>query len=334
MYPTWWYCAGRCPRSAGRARTNASPAGTPSGRRRGRRCCRSRGRPKGNCRTSSGRADRSCDWAAPRRISPLTHRARHRLADCVKIAHVRERHGPAGPPWRLAARSRAGGRVRRWLDLEVARRRRRPADPRLAHNSRAPPPAGHDARRPPGPRPAGRGAAGARRRVRAARTTTTTRSSTPRTSRFGPPILRPPSFRDFYAFERHVRTMWERRGGEVPETWYRLPIFYFSQRLGDPRPGRSDLGAGGSHGARLRARGRARSSTRRPSTCPPSAPRRRSAATRSSTTGRPATCSARRRRSGSGRPRARTSRRSIGPWLVTPDELADARPGRRATTWR
>ena len=45
---------------------------------------------------------------------------------------------------------------------------------------------------------------------------------------FGPPILRPPSFRDFYAFERHVRTMWERRGGEIPEAWYRLPIFYFS----------------------------------------------------------------------------------------------------------
>ena len=46
--------------------------------------------------------------------------------------------------------------------------------------------------------------------------------------RFGPPILRPPSLRDFYAFEGHVRTMWERRGGEVPEAWYRLPIFYFS----------------------------------------------------------------------------------------------------------
>ena len=50
----------------------------------------------------------------------------------------------------------------------------------------------------------------------------------PPTSRFGPPVLRPPSLRDFYAFEGHVRTMWERRGGEVPETWYRLPIFYFS----------------------------------------------------------------------------------------------------------
>jgi fumarylacetoacetate (FAA) hydrolase len=46
--------------------------------------------------------------------------------------------------------------------------------------------------------------------------------------RFGPPILDPPSFRDFYAFERHVRTMWERRGGEIPEAWFRLPVFYFS----------------------------------------------------------------------------------------------------------
>jgi fumarylacetoacetate (FAA) hydrolase len=44
---------------------------------------------------------------------------------------------------------------------------------------------------------------------------------------FGPPILRPPSLRDFYVFERHVATMWGRRGGEVPEAWYRLPIFYF-----------------------------------------------------------------------------------------------------------
>ncbi|HEX6140634.1 MAG TPA: fumarylacetoacetate hydrolase family protein, partial [Candidatus Limnocylindria bacterium] len=44
---------------------------------------------------------------------------------------------------------------------------------------------------------------------------------------FGPPILQPPSIRDFYAFERHVRTMWERRGGTVPEAWYRLSIFYF-----------------------------------------------------------------------------------------------------------
>jgi fumarylacetoacetate (FAA) hydrolase len=45
---------------------------------------------------------------------------------------------------------------------------------------------------------------------------------------FGLPILRPPSVRDCYAFEGHVRTMWERRGGEIPEAWFRLPVFYFS----------------------------------------------------------------------------------------------------------
>jgi fumarylacetoacetate (FAA) hydrolase len=45
---------------------------------------------------------------------------------------------------------------------------------------------------------------------------------------FGPPILRPPSLRDGYGFEGHVRTMWERRGQTVPEIWYELPVFYFS----------------------------------------------------------------------------------------------------------
>ena len=45
---------------------------------------------------------------------------------------------------------------------------------------------------------------------------------------FRAPVLRPPSLRDFYAFERHVGTMWARRGGEIPEAWFRLPIFYFS----------------------------------------------------------------------------------------------------------
>ena len=33
---------------------------------------------------------------------------------------------------------------------------------------------------------------------------------------FGPPILPPPSLRDFYAFERHVGTMWGRRGTRSP----------------------------------------------------------------------------------------------------------------------
>jgi fumarylacetoacetate (FAA) hydrolase len=43
-----------------------------------------------------------------------------------------------------------------------------------------------------------------------------------------PPVLRPPSVRDFYAFEQHVKTARARRGLEVPEEWYRIPVFYFS----------------------------------------------------------------------------------------------------------
>jgi fumarylacetoacetate (FAA) hydrolase len=49
-----------------------------------------------------------------------------------------------------------------------------------------------------------------------------------RARRFLPPILRPPSFRDFSAFEQHVRTARERRGLEMAQVWYELPVFYFS----------------------------------------------------------------------------------------------------------
>lgn len=149
----------------------------------------------------------------------------------MRIAHVRERNGPAGAPWRLAAA--LGGPAAEvpepahWLDLDVARRRLAARDPNLAHD-----------------------------RVLFRQSLTTLDDHLARGLRveafrdvvdgfeargddddaildaadldFGPPILRPPAFRDFYAFERHVRTMWERRGGEVPQAWYDLPIFYFS----------------------------------------------------------------------------------------------------------
>ena len=42
------------------------------------------------------------------------------------------------------------------------------------------------------------------------------------------PIRRPPSIRDFYAFEQHVRTAREGRGLEMNPDWYELPVFYFS----------------------------------------------------------------------------------------------------------
>ena len=39
------------------------------------------------------------------------------------------------------------------------------------------------------------------------------------------PVRRPPSVRDFYAFEEHVRNV---RRAEVPAEWYEIPVFYFS----------------------------------------------------------------------------------------------------------
>jgi fumarylacetoacetate (FAA) hydrolase len=43
-----------------------------------------------------------------------------------------------------------------------------------------------------------------------------------------PPVTHPPSFRDFYAFEQHVRAARKLRGLEMHPDWFRLPIFYFS----------------------------------------------------------------------------------------------------------
>jgi fumarylacetoacetate (FAA) hydrolase len=43
------------------------------------------------------------------------------------------------------------------------------------------------------------------------------------------PVQRPPSVRDFYAFEEHVRNAARVTGRPgVPDEWYELPVFYFS----------------------------------------------------------------------------------------------------------
>jgi fumarylacetoacetate (FAA) hydrolase len=42
------------------------------------------------------------------------------------------------------------------------------------------------------------------------------------------PVPRPPSVRDFYAFERHVKAARAQRGLEIAPEWYRVPVFYFS----------------------------------------------------------------------------------------------------------
>ena len=142
----------------------------------------------------------------------------------VRIAHIRERNAPAGSPWRLAAARDVG--AGHWLDLEDARQGLVVEDPRRAHNSAL--------FRQPITTLDDHLARGLRVEALGEIVDGYTAADPddeaifPGTDLvFGPPILRPPSLRDFYAFERHVKTMWERRGGTVPEAWYRLPIFYF-----------------------------------------------------------------------------------------------------------
>src|SRR5437868_13790048 len=43
-----------------------------------------------------------------------------------------------------------------------------------------------------------------------------------------PPVLHPPSVRDFMAFEEHVANARRRRGADAPKEWYEIPVFYFS----------------------------------------------------------------------------------------------------------
>ncbi len=42
------------------------------------------------------------------------------------------------------------------------------------------------------------------------------------------PVAPIASFRDFYAFEEHVKTARAKRGLEVAQQWYEMPVFYFS----------------------------------------------------------------------------------------------------------
>jgi fumarylacetoacetate (FAA) hydrolase len=146
----------------------------------------------------------------------------------MKIAHVRHHAGPHDGPWRLAA-AVDGPRdtPERWLDLEVLRRRMTSHDPGLPDRDAL------------FGRPVTTLDDHLARGFRVERLRRIVESFEPGAVEdeavlaagdlaFGPPILRPASLRDFYAFERHVRTMWERRKLTVPEAWYRLPIFYFS----------------------------------------------------------------------------------------------------------
>ena len=51
------------------------------------------------------------------------------------------------------------------------------------------------------------------------------------------PIPRPPTLRDFYAFEQHVRAGRQRWGYDIDSVWYEIPVFYFSNPYAIVGPG-------------------------------------------------------------------------------------------------
>jgi fumarylacetoacetate (FAA) hydrolase len=62
------------------------------------------------------------------------------------------------------------------------------------------------------------------------------------------PDGQPPSIRDFFAFEEHVKNARGNRGLDVPAVWYEVPVFYFSNpaavyRDGDEVPKPTDTQA-------------------------------------------------------------------------------------------
>jgi len=236
----------------------------------------------------------------------------------MKIAHVRELRAPAGTPWRLAAALDPDGT--RWADLEAARRSRVARDPARAHNSALfrQPITTLDAHLASG------------LRVDALADLHEADVDEPMDAsalEFGPPILAPPTFRDFYAFEQHVGTMWKRRDMEIPEAWFRLPIFYFSNTSEIRGPGEAVWAPRGSRELDYELEVAAVIDTPAGDL---DAARGEEAIggylilndwsardlQREETTVR------------LGPAKGKDFASSIGPWLVTPDELADARSGK------
>jgi 2-keto-4-pentenoate hydratase/2-oxohepta-3-ene-1,7-dioic acid hydratase in catechol pathway len=140
------------------------------------------------------------------------------------------------------------------------------------------------------------------------------------------PIPIPPSVRDFYAFEQHVVTAHRSRGRTVDPSWYEFPAFYFTNpaAIAGPRddiaisPGSTQfdyeleiaavVGRGGSD-------------------IPPSRAEEHIAGYTVFADWSARDIQARERGVGLGPVKAKDSATSLGPYLVTPDELADKQKG-------
>jgi 2-keto-4-pentenoate hydratase/2-oxohepta-3-ene-1,7-dioic acid hydratase in catechol pathway len=140
------------------------------------------------------------------------------------------------------------------------------------------------------------------------------------------PVPVPPSIRDFMAFEEHVVNSRARVGATIDPDWYELPVFYFTNPAAVHGPGQevavppgctwfdyelevaAVVGPGGSDLHPEEAESHIAGDTL---LCDWSA----------------RDLQAREMRQRLGPAKGKDSATSLGPWLVTPDELADRRSG-------
>ena len=242
----------------------------------------------------------------------------------MRLAHIRERHAPAGAPWRLAAALDAAGST--WLDLEVARRRAVAARAERAHDSvlHRQPVTTLDDHLGRGLRVAALAELVEGFEVRGDDDDAVARDAD---LVFGSPVLAPPSVRDGYGYEGHVRTMWDRRGGEVPEAWYRLAVFYFSNVSEIRGPGEAVWAPRGSEELDYELEVAALIDT----PARDLAPERADEAIGGYTIFNDWSARDLQRDETSvrlGPAKGKDFASSFGPWLVTPDELEDVRSGR------
>ncbi|QJU56314.1 fumarylacetoacetate hydrolase family protein (plasmid) [Herbiconiux sp. KACC 21604] len=129
------------------------------------------------------------------------------------------------------------------------------------------------------------------------------------------------AFRDFYAFEQHVKAGRAWRGLEMDPDWYRLPVFYFSNPYAIQGPGDVHMTPGSEQfdfelevGAILGGGGRDLTSSE-------AAPLIVGYTVLNDWSGR----DVQKREMGlsMGPVKGKDTATSIGPWVVTPDELAD-----------
>jgi 2-keto-4-pentenoate hydratase/2-oxohepta-3-ene-1,7-dioic acid hydratase in catechol pathway len=141
------------------------------------------------------------------------------------------------------------------------------------------------------------------------------------------PLPVPPSVRDFYAFETHVRTYREANGKEMDPDWYELPVFYFqnpaairSAREDVPMPPGSVKYDFELEFAAVIGRGGANLT--------PNEAEQHIAGYLLFCDWSARDLQAREVRHTLGPVKAKDTATSLGPWMVTPDELAPRRSGK------